>query len=52
MLVDFLNDPVGELLVSHMTPPDKHIGVIQNLIGKTALFIFKRCGPHLYIIVL
>ena len=39
--VDYL---VGHAVVAHMSPPDKHVGIIENFLSKTAFLIVKRCG--------
>ena len=39
--VDYL---VGHAVVAHMSPPDKHVGIIENFLSKTAFLVVERCG--------
>ena len=51
-LLHSVNYLVRHLIVSHMSPPDKYVGVLKDFIGKTAFLVVKRCGAHLDIIAL
>jgi hypothetical protein len=35
-----------------MSPPDKHVGVVKHLVGKTAFGIVESCGGHLNLVAL
>ena len=36
-LMYFFNELVGNLVVSRVTPPDKHVGVVEHLVGQAAM---------------
>jgi hypothetical protein len=39
--VDYL---VGHAVVAHMSPPDKHVGIVEDLLSKAAFLVVERCG--------
>ena len=43
---------VVHFLVSHMSPPDKHVGIVKQRIGQTLLRIVKRGKADLKRLVL
>ena len=45
-------DLVGHLVVSHMSPPDHNVGVVNYCLSKTALFIVESCGANLDVVAL
>ena len=51
VLLNSVNDLVGHFLVSHMSPPDKYVGVVKNLVSKSALLVVKRRASDFYIII-
>ena len=50
-LMYFFNELIGNLIVSHMTPPDKNIGGFKNFIGKTAAALCESCCTHVEILL-
>ena len=43
-ILNSVNYFVRNLVVSHMTPPDKNVGVFKDLFCKTALLVVESCG--------
>ena len=43
-------DLFGNFVMSHMSPPDKHVGVVKNVLGQSAFGILQGGGAHLYIL--
>jgi hypothetical protein len=47
-----LNYLIWNLTVSHMSPPDKNVGVLKDLLGKSAFLVVKSCGANFDIVAL
>lgn len=47
----FFNELIGNLIVCHMTPPDKNIGGFKNFIGKTATALCESGCTHIEILL-
>ena len=43
VILNLIYNCVGYLIVSHMTPPDQNVGVVQNVVGQTVLGIIQTC---------
>ena len=46
-----LGDFVGNLIVSAVTPPDDNVRIVEYFLGNTAVFVVKRCGSYLDIVL-
>lgn len=42
-IADLRNELILDLSVMHMSPPHKHVGGVEHLIGKSLIGIVKRC---------
>ena len=42
---------IGDELMSYVAPPDKHVALLEHLLGDVAFVIFKRGALDLYIVV-
>ena len=40
---------VGDLVMRHVSPPDKYVGILEYFPGKTVFRLVKGCGAYLYI---
>jgi hypothetical protein len=47
--LDLGDDLIVNLAVSHMAPPDQHIGISQHLIGQPVLRLIQRGGLHIVV---
>ena len=50
-LMNLLRNPVGNSVVSAVSPPDYNVGVFQNLVRYAAVFVVERRGRHLDILL-
>ena len=48
-LVDPFYDLIGDLFVCHMSPPDEHVGVVQDLFGQAMLRHIQGSSGHFQI---
>lgn len=51
VILNLIYNCVGYLIVSHMTPPDQNVGVVQNIIGQTVLRIIQTCQAAFDVII-
>lgn len=51
VILNLIYNCVGYLIVSHMTPPDQNVGVVQNIVGQTVLRIIQTCQAAFDVIV-
>ena len=50
-LMYFFNELIGNLIVCHVTPPDKYIRGFKNFIRKTAAALCESCGADIEILL-
>ena len=44
------DDSIGNGIVTHMPPPDKHVGVFQHLFGQPTFVVRKHSRSYLEIL--
>jgi hypothetical protein len=42
---------IGNTMMSHMSPPNKHIGALENILGKTIIRVIKSRSSYIKIII-
>ena len=51
VILYLIHNCIGYLIVSHMTPPDQNVGVVQNVVGQTVLGIIQTCQTTFDVVV-